>query len=107
MSLERRTVDPPRAGAVMAKKDDLIRKHAGSIGRAAESGAVAAGYGWWYFLVVFVVILVAAWVIAVLIGGWIALGAAALVTLAIVPPLLKEWKRRDEVRHTMGKPPTR
>ena len=29
----------------MAKKDDLIRKHAGSINKAAETGAVAAGLG--------------------------------------------------------------
>lgn len=87
----------------MAKRDDLIRKHAGTVGKAAETGAVAAGLGWWYFLGIFAVILVIVWVVALLVGSWPALGAAALATLAIVPPLLKEWKRRDEVRRSMGR----
>lgn len=91
----------------MAGKDELFRKHAGSIGKAAEGGAVAAGYGWWYFVGIFALILVVAWVVALLLGGWIPLAAAALVTLAIVPPLAKEWKRRDEVRRSMGRPPKR
>lgn len=89
----------------MAKKDDLVRKHAGTINKAAESGAVAAGYGWWYFLAIFALILVVIWVVAIIVGSWIALGAAAFATLAIVPPLAKEWKRRDEVRRSMGRPP--
>lgn len=91
----------------MAKKDDLIRKHAGSINKAAETGAVAAGLGWWYFLGIFVLILVVFWAVALWIGSWVSLAAAALATAAIVPPLAKEWKRRDEVRTSMGRPPKR
>jgi hypothetical protein len=90
----------------MAKRD-LFRKHADTIGKAADSGAVAAGYGWWYFLGVFALILLVAWAVAIWIGSWIALAVAAGVTLSIVPPLAKEWKRRDEVRTTMGRPSKR
>lgn len=91
----------------MAKKDELFRKHASSINKAAETGAVAAGLGWWYFLGIFAVILVVFWAVALWIGSWMAFGAAALATLAIVPPLAREWKRRGEVRSSMGRPPKR
>lgn len=91
----------------MAKKDDLIRQHAGTINKAAETGAVAAGLGWWYFLAIFVVILLVIWAVALWVGSWVSLGGAALATLAIVPPLAKEWKRRGEVRASMGRPPKR
>lgn len=86
-------------------KRDLFRKHAGSIGKAAEGGAVAAGYSWWYFLAIFAVILVGVWAVALWIGSWIALALAVAATMSIVPPLVKEWKHRDEVRRTMGRKP--
>ena len=50
---------------------------------------------------------VVGWAIALWIGSWIAIAAAAAVTLSIVPPLFREWKRRDEVRRTMGREPKR
>ncbi|MCB0976270.1 MAG: hypothetical protein KDB02_02315 [Acidimicrobiales bacterium] len=88
-------------------KHDMIRKHADKIGKAADGGAVMAGYGWWYFIGIFAVILVVAWVVAVLIGSWVSYGAAILVTLAILPPLVREWRRRDEVGRAMGRAPKR
>lgn len=83
----------------------MLRRHSASVNRAATNGAVLAGYGWWYFLGIFALVLVVVWALAIVFHSLVMIGIAVLVSLSIVPPLLREWRRRGEVRKSMGRRP--
>jgi len=81
----------------------VLAKHAAGVRTSADLGAKTFGLAWFYVMGIYAVILVLVWVVAVAVANlWVWL-AAGLVTLAVLPPLLRELRRRGEVRRALGR----
>lgn len=79
----------------------VLKGHASAVERGADIGAKSFGLAWLYFVAVFVLIMVVAWIVAIVFGGYYWFLAAA-VTLAVLPPTVREFRKRDEVRRALG-----
>lgn len=80
-----------------------LAKHATTVGRAADTGALAAGLGWLIVMAGLALLVVVAWLVAAVWRGWPTLVVAALVTVAIGPPWVREFRRRGEVRQAVNR----
>jgi hypothetical protein len=75
----------------------VLRRHGGTVERAADLGAKSFGLGWLYLLGIYAVVVLIAWILAFVFGGYFWLVAVG-VSAAVGPPIARELRKRDEVR---------
>lgn len=81
----------------------FVSNHAADVERSADIGAKTFGLAWLYVLSIYLVVLIGVWVFAIFVRRWWTLALAVLITLAVVPPMRREYRQRDQVRRALGR----
>lgn len=81
----------------------LLSTRAADVERHADIGAKTFGLAWLYVLAIYTLVLIGIWVAAAIVRSWFTLVLALLVTLAVVPPMRREVRQRDQIRRALGR----
>lgn len=81
----------------------FVSTHAAGVERSADIGAKTFGLVWLYVLSIYLIVLVGVWVFALFVRNWWSLALAVLITLAVVPPMRREFRQRDQVKRALGR----
>lgn len=94
---------PARRGDRAARAGRSLVRHRERIHRGADIGAKTAGLAWLYVLAIYFVIMLLAWIAVIVFRRTWLLVLAIAITVAIVPPMRRELRRRDEIRRALGR----
>ena len=87
-----------------ARFGGFLARHRDRIHQGADLGAKTAGVAWAYVLLLYASVLLITWILTLIFRHMWLLVLAIALTIAIVPPMRRELRHRDEVRRTMKQP---